>query len=129
MSSINDKPENIGHSPEQAAADAMNGGVDLDCGPHYQDYLRGAVAQGLTSRAKVSAATQRVLRHQIMLGLLDSESKYSTIGLEEVGSAAHAVSRHDIAPSGLHSSQGASISLLPGADERGRGGVHVPAPE
>ena len=98
MSSINDKPENIGHSPEQAAADAMNGGVDLDCGPHYQDYLRGAVQLGLTSRAKVSAATQRVLRHQIMLGLLDSESKYSTIGLEEVGSAAHAVSRHDIDP-------------------------------
>jgi len=79
-----------GIEPEAAAAFAMNGGVDLDCGPFYQNFLAPAVTHGLVSKDTVMAASVRVLEHQIALGTFDATTPYDDVSLREVGSADHA---------------------------------------
>ena len=69
-----------GHMPgiahEAAAALAITGGVDLNCGPQYNNFLAPAVSSGLVSRDKVEEAATRVLEHQIALGTFDQTTPY-----------------------------------------------------
>lgn len=94
-----------GHIPgiahDAAAALAITGGVDLNCGPQYNNFLAPAVSSGLVSRKKVEEAATRVLEHQIALGTFDQTTPYDDLGLELVGSDAHAASAYDAAAQGI----------------------------
>lgn len=79
-------------TPAEAAAAAMNAGVDLDCGPFYQDFLVPAVRAGLVEEEVVRTAARRVLEAQVRLGFFDgasSTSPFANLSLALVGSAAH----------------------------------------
>jgi beta-glucosidase len=77
-----------------AAADALNAGVDLDCGDTYAA-LQQSVDQHLVSEATLNRSLHRLLLSRVQLGMMDAPScsPYSRIGAAEIGSAAH----HDLA--------------------------------
>ena len=68
-----------GIAHEAAAALAITGGVDLNCGPQYNNFLAPAVSSGLVSREKVEEAATRVLEHQIALGTFDQTTPYGRL--------------------------------------------------
>lgn len=64
-------------TPQEAAAAAMNAGVDLECGSCgtiqqvYRNYLRKALEEGLVTQERLDQAVLRVLRAREKLGILD----------------------------------------------------------
>jgi beta-glucosidase len=80
------------YAPDNAhgAADALNAGVDLNCGNTYAA-LSLSLQQNLTDEAKVNRALHRLLLARIRLGMMDARtcSPYGMIGEEELGSSAH----------------------------------------
>lgn len=74
----------------EAAALAINKGLDLNCGSTYFA-LVDAIKQGLTSEAKVDSALASVTRTRIKLGLLDpaGSNPYDKIGPDELNSDQH----------------------------------------
>ncbi|MBB5061809.1 glycoside hydrolase family 3 protein [Granulicella mallensis] len=72
------------------AADALNAGVDLDCGNTYAA-LSKSLEQNLTTEAKLNQALHRLLLARVRLGMMDplSCSSYRSIGAEELDSPAH----------------------------------------
>eukprot|EP01051_Picozoa_sp_SAG22_P016070 SAG22_NODE_2200_length_2844_cov_2.300911_1_plen_863_part_00 len=90
-----------GHIPgiehQAAAALAIKNGVDLNCGPQYQNFLAPAFESGLVSREVVATAAMRVLEHQIALGTFDDTTPYDGLSLDLVGSDEHAASAYDAA--------------------------------
>lgn len=72
------------------AADALNAGVDLDCGNSYDALLEG-VQQHLTTEAQVNTALHRLLAARIRLGLLDAPSctPWGTLDANALNSPAH----------------------------------------
>ena len=74
-----------------SASAAINAGVDLDCGPFYQDFLPQAVNQGLVTNTTLRTAARRVLRSQFQLGEFDDPSKtpYGSLNLGEIGAPQH----------------------------------------
>jgi beta-glucosidase len=79
-------------APDNAhgAADALNAGVDLNCGNTYAA-LSLSLQQNLTDEATVNRALHRLLLARIRLGMMDplSCSPYGMIGEEELDSPAH----------------------------------------
>jgi beta-glucosidase len=74
----------------EAAADALNAGVDLDCGNTYAA-LQQSLEQKLTSEAKINQALHRLLLARIHLGMLDPRSctPYGSIDSTQLDSDAH----------------------------------------
>lgn len=74
----------------EAAALAINKGLDLNCGTTYYALVE-AIKQGLTTEAKVDSALAAVTRTRIKLGLLDPEGSnpYDKIPAAELNSSAH----------------------------------------
>jgi beta-glucosidase len=62
-------------------ADALNAGVDLNCGNTYAA-LSNSLRQNLTDEAKVNRALHRLLLARIRLGMMDPRacSPYGVIG-------------------------------------------------
>ncbi|KAF2142750.1 glycoside hydrolase family 3 protein [Aplosporella prunicola CBS 121167] len=56
---------------EQAVADALNAGTDLNCGTYYPKYLPGAYAQGLINDTTLDRALIRQYSSLIRLGYFD----------------------------------------------------------
>ena len=81
---------NIVKTPAEAAALAINKGMDLNCGTTFYA-LEKAVKQGLTSEANIDSALAAVTRTRIKLGLLDpvGANPYDKIGPEALNSEAH----------------------------------------
>ncbi|RPI21289.1 MAG: beta-glucosidase, partial [Acidobacteria bacterium] len=84
-------------SPEEAAAAAINAGIDLECGswctlPYvFKKYLLKARETGLVSSATIDRAVSNVLRLRFKLGMFDPPERipYSRLGSETVGSSTH----------------------------------------
>ncbi|MGI4829503.1 MAG: glycoside hydrolase family 3 C-terminal domain-containing protein [Janthinobacterium lividum] len=72
------------------AADALNAGVDLDCGNTY-DALQASVTQKLTTEAQIDRALHRLLRARVRLGMMDAAScsPFGSLGASELNSPAH----------------------------------------
>jgi len=77
-------------TPAEAAALAINKGLDLNCGTTYYA-LVDAIKQGLTTEAQVDSALAAVTRTRIKLGLLDpvGTNPYDKISPDELNSDAH----------------------------------------
>jgi beta-glucosidase len=77
---------------KEAAAAALNAGVDLECGEGtMRDYLDDALSAGLVTQATIDQAVRRELTARFRLGMFDNPSlvPYSTIPATEIGAADH----------------------------------------
>ncbi|CAJ1875826.1 unnamed protein product [Sphenostylis stenocarpa] len=79
-------------TPEEAAADAIKAGLDLDCGPFLAVHTQDAVKKGLLSEADVNGALANTLTVQMRLGMFDGEPSahaYGKLGPKDVCKPAH----------------------------------------
>ncbi|RPF72170.1 beta-glucosidase BglX [Aurantiacibacter spongiae] len=77
--SINEMiPHGYAADLRQAAAQAINAGVDMDMqGAAYMEHLRGAVEEGSVTVATIDRAVRRVLEAKYRLGLFEDPYRYS----------------------------------------------------
>ena len=61
-------------TPEEAVADALNAGTDLDCGTFYPDFLGGAFDQGLYNMSVLDRSLIRRYASLVRLGYFDDPS-------------------------------------------------------
>jgi beta-glucosidase len=75
---------------EQAAADALKAGTDLDCGDDYAA-LRGALTRGLVAEADLDRALVRLFSARIRLGMFDPPEAvpWARLGAETVDAPEH----------------------------------------
>lgn len=71
-----------------AISDAVNNGIDLECGNHFQ-HLAEAVARGDEDQATIDKALFRLLTARFRLGEMDRESPWDNLPEEIVESPAH----------------------------------------
>ncbi|TKY52465.1 beta-D-xylosidase 2 [Spatholobus suberectus] len=79
-------------TPEEAAADAIKAGLDLDCGPFLGQHTQNAVKKGLLSEADVNGALANTLTVQMRLGMYDGEPSghpYGNLGPRDVCTPSH----------------------------------------
>ncbi|KAK7392248.1 hypothetical protein VNO78_20680 [Psophocarpus tetragonolobus] len=79
-------------TPEEAAADAIKAGLDLDCGPFLAQHTQDAVKKGLLSEADVNVALANTLTVQMRLGMYDGEPSghpYGNLGPTDVCTPSH----------------------------------------
>ncbi|KAL2341705.1 hypothetical protein Fmac_009645 [Flemingia macrophylla] len=79
-------------TPEEAAAEAIKAGLDLDCGPFLAIYTDAAIRKGLISENDLSLALANLITVQMRLGMFDGEPSaqpYGNLGPRDVCTAAH----------------------------------------
>lgn len=83
-------------TPQEAAAAAMNAGVDLECGSCgtiqqvYRNYLQQALEEGLVTQERIDQAALRVLKAREKLGILDGgKDRYEGLTGEVIGCGKH----------------------------------------
>lgn len=79
-------------TPEEAAADAIKAGLDLDCGPFLALHTEGAIRLGLLKEIDVNYALANTLTVQMRLGMFDGEpsaQQYGNLGPRDVCTPAH----------------------------------------
>ncbi|GAB4830563.1 Probable beta-D-xylosidase 2 [Ancistrocladus abbreviatus] len=79
-------------TPQEAAADAIKAGLDLDCGPFLGVHTGDAISKGFLKEADVDNALVNTLAVQMRLGMFDGEPSahpYGNLGPEDVCSPAH----------------------------------------
>jgi beta-glucosidase len=81
----------LAKTPEEAAAMAINAGVDLECGGNMQKNLAKAREDGLVTDASIDRAAGNVLTSHFRLGMFDPPEMvpYSKISADVIGSPAH----------------------------------------
>ena len=90
------KPDSFpGHNftvgPVETAQAAFKAGTDVNCGPFYEMWLAGLVANGSIAQADVDLAVTRVYRTAVKLGLLDPSAgrPYAQLNASAVDTPAH----------------------------------------
>ena len=80
----------IVETPEQAAAQAVKSGTDLNCGVTFP-YLTESVRQGLITEGAIDTAVQRLMLARFKLGMFDDPKHvpYSKIPMDVVESEQH----------------------------------------
>ncbi|XP_050265012.1 probable beta-D-xylosidase 2 [Quercus robur] len=79
-------------TPEEAAADAIKAGLDLDCGPFLAVHTEDAVKKGLLNEKDVNTALANTLNVQVRLGMFDGEPSkhpFGNLGPKDVCTPAH----------------------------------------
>lgn len=79
-------------TPEEAAADAIKAGLDLDCGPFLAVHTEDAVKRGLLNEKDVNNALVNTLKVQMRLGMFDGEPSqhpFGNLGPKDVCTPAH----------------------------------------
>ncbi|GMJ09221.1 beta-xylosidase 2, BETA-XYLOSIDASE 2 [Hibiscus trionum] len=79
-------------TPEEAAADAIKAGLDLDCGPFLAQHSEDAVKAGLLKEADVNSALANTLTVQMRLGMYDGEPSaqpFGNLGPKDVCTPSH----------------------------------------
>ena len=82
-------PHDYATTPEQAVADTLKAGADLNCGTYYQTHLPNAFAQGLFDESVIDTALTRLFSAQIKLGYFDpaSATPYRSLGWSDVSTS------------------------------------------
>ncbi|KAF3436530.1 hypothetical protein FNV43_RR23622 [Rhamnella rubrinervis] len=91
-------------TPEEAAADAIKAGLDLDCGPFLAVHSEEAVKSGLLTEADVNSALVNTLTVQMRLGMFDGEPSaqpYGNLGPRDVCTPAHQDLAYEAAKQGI----------------------------
>ncbi|XP_074316626.1 putative beta-D-xylosidase 2 [Silene latifolia] len=79
-------------TPEEAAADAIKAGLDLDCGPFLGIHTINAINRGLVTENDVNNALTNTFTVQMRLGMFDgppSAQPYGHLGPADVCTPAH----------------------------------------
>ncbi|XP_073009826.1 probable beta-D-xylosidase 2 isoform X1 [Typha latifolia] len=79
-------------NPEDAAADTLKAGLDLDCGSFLAQHTGSAVQKGKVSDGDIDAAVTHTVAVQMRLGMYDgepSEQHFGDLGPNDVCSSAH----------------------------------------
>ncbi|KAL3725314.1 hypothetical protein ACJRO7_030340 [Eucalyptus globulus] len=105
-------------TPQQAVADAIKAGLDLDCGPFLAKHTEEAVRGGLMNEADIDGALLNTLAVQMRLGMFDGEPSaqaYGTLGPKDVCTPAHQELALEAARQGivLLKNQGPALPLSP----------------
>lgn len=67
-------------TPEEAVADAIKAGLDLDCGPFLADHTEEAIRRGKLNEADVDNALVNTVTVQMRLGMFDGEPSSQPFG-------------------------------------------------
>ncbi|KAG6593233.1 putative beta-D-xylosidase 2, partial [Cucurbita argyrosperma subsp. sororia] len=89
---------------EEAAADAIKAGLDLDCGPFLAVHTEDAVKKGLLTETDVNNALINTVTVQMRLGMFDgapSSQSYGNLGPKDVCSPPHQQLALDAARQGI----------------------------
>ncbi|XP_065860356.1 probable beta-D-xylosidase 2 [Euphorbia lathyris] len=105
-------------TPEEAAADAIKAGLDLDCGPFLGAHTEDAVKRGLINEVDINGALVNTLTVQMRLGMFDGEPSgqpYGNLGPSHVCTQAHHQLALEAARQGivLLKNDGPSLPLSP----------------
>lgn len=76
---------------EDAVADAVRGGTDLECDSFYKEYLQSTIAKGKLAVSDLDTAVSRILTHFVSLGELEGPEDvvYQNYGPEMVDTTEH----------------------------------------
>ncbi|KAK4406947.1 putative beta-D-xylosidase 2 [Sesamum angolense] len=105
-------------TPEEAVADAIKAGLDLDCGPFLSVHTENAVQRGLLNEADINLALYNTITVQMRLGMFDGEPSaqpYGNLGPKDVCTPAHQELALDAARQGivLLKNEGSVLPLSP----------------
>ncbi|MQL87578.1 hypothetical protein Taro_020122 [Colocasia esculenta] len=79
-------------TPEDAVADALKAGVDINCGGYYTTYTASAITQGKVQKTDVDRALVNLFSVQLRLGLFDGDptnKQFGRLGPQDVCTAEH----------------------------------------
>lgn len=79
-------------TPEEAAAEAIKAGLDLDCGPFLALHTDAAIKNGLITENDLNLALANLITVQMRLGMFDGEPSahpYGNLGPRDVCTPAH----------------------------------------
>ncbi|CAN8299082.1 unnamed protein product [Cochlearia groenlandica] len=79
-------------SPEEAVADAIKAGVDINCGTYMVRNAQSAIEKGKVSEEQVDRALLNLFAVQLRLGLFDGnprEGRYGKLGSNDICSSDH----------------------------------------
>ncbi|XAR61399.1 Xylan 1,4-beta-xylosidase [Bertholletia excelsa] len=79
-------------TPEEAAADAIKAGLDLDCGPFLAVHTEAAIKGGILKESDVDGALVNTVTIQMRLGMFDGEPSaqpYGHLGPGDVCTPSH----------------------------------------
>ncbi|KAK3032668.1 hypothetical protein RJ639_036732 [Escallonia herrerae] len=86
---IMDDQKWLSDEPEDAVAQVLRAGLDLDCGNYYTDYTGNAVAQGKVREADIDRALRNLYVVLLRLGFFDGSPQYKSLGKDDVCSKEH----------------------------------------
>jgi beta-D-xylosidase 4 len=84
-------------TPEQAVAESLKAGTDIDCGAYYQKYLPNAYKQGLFNESVLDMALIRQYSSLVRLGYFDppAEQPYRSLNFDSVNTpSSQALAKH-----------------------------------
>ncbi|XP_043708568.1 beta-xylosidase/alpha-L-arabinofuranosidase 1-like [Telopea speciosissima] len=80
----------LNDTPVEAVGQALNAGMDLDCGKYYPNYATSAVKQGKVKESEIDESLKNLFIVLMRLGWFDgSPGGYSGLGKNDVCSPAH----------------------------------------
>uniref|UniRef100_A0A2P2K830 Uncharacterized protein MANES_02G154700 n=3 Tax=Rhizophora mucronata TaxID=61149 RepID=A0A2P2K830_RHIMU len=91
-------------SPEDAVANALKAGMDLNCGTYLQNHTKAAVEQRKLPEAEIDRALHNLFTIRMRLGLFDgnpAEQPLGKIGPDQVCSAEHQILALEAARNGI----------------------------
>jgi beta-D-xylosidase 4 len=96
-------PHEWSNTREQAVADSLNAGTDLDCGTYMQSHLPGAFSQGLVKEAVLDQALIRQYSSLVRVGWFDAPEgqPYRQLGWDAVATNASQQLARKIATEGI----------------------------
>lgn len=80
------------NSAEEAVADAIKAGVDINCGTYMVRHTQSAIDKGKVSEEQIDRALLNLFAVQLRLGLFDGNPKeghYATLGSNDICSSTH----------------------------------------
>ncbi|KAG2300618.1 hypothetical protein Bca52824_037090 [Brassica carinata] len=80
------------NSAEEAVADAIKAGVDINCGTYMVRHTQAAIDKGKVSEEQIDRALLNLFAVQLRLGLFDGnprEGRYAKLGSSDICSSSH----------------------------------------
>ncbi|KAK4491595.1 hypothetical protein RD792_002352 [Penstemon davidsonii] len=79
----------LNDNPEDAVAQALKAGLDLDCGNYYSKYANSSVTMGKVKEAEIDKALKNLYTVLMRLGFFDGSPKFENLGKNDVCSNEH----------------------------------------
>ncbi|OAY62547.1 Beta-xylosidase/alpha-L-arabinofuranosidase 2 [Ananas comosus] len=98
---IVDQQKYLADTPEDAVAQVLKGGLDLDCMSFYQTYLENATRHGLVKEADIDRALINNYIVLMRVGLFDGQPAYDSLNQNDICSAEHVELATDAARQGV----------------------------